>query len=293
MQSDSVGVERRRLPFTLIENIILEDQELGPVDVLVYIALAKHADGQGSCWPSMATIARVARVCRSKAFQAIKHLEALGYLKRTPRFRADGGVTSNAYQLLAIEARRYSPVAQKDTPCHPEKLPPVHPVDTNYIQSEQDPREGGTPTPTAKRSSASAPPPSPSQPEEQVIRELQDVPSLVHDRRFREGARRLLAEGKSVGEIARAVRTAAADPKERGGLSFIADRFPRWTRKAIEGQRREKEVQQYAAAVEERLERERGRAKKQEKLLREREDPYWKSHIEAAIAQLPWRRVKI
>ena len=47
MQSDSVGVERRRLPFTLIENIILEDQALGPVDVLVYIALAKHADGRG------------------------------------------------------------------------------------------------------------------------------------------------------------------------------------------------------------------------------------------------------
>ena len=67
------------------------------------------------------------------------------------------------------------------------------------------------------------------------MRELQDVPSLVHDRRFREGARRLLAEGKSVGEIARAVRTAAADPKERGGLSFIADRFPRWTRKAMRG----------------------------------------------------------
>ena len=218
MQSDSVGVERRRLPFTLIENIILEDQELGPVDVLVYIALAKHADGQGSCWPSMATIARVARVCRSKAFQAIKHLEALGYLKRTPRFRADGGVTSNAYQLLAIEARRYSPVAQKDTPCHPEKLPPVHPVDTNYIQSEQDPREGGTPARSTELSSASAPPPSLSQPkEEEVMRELQDVPSLVHDRRFREGARRLLAEGKSVGEIARAVRTAAADPEGAWG----------------------------------------------------------------------------
>ncbi len=124
MQSDSVGVERRRLPFTLIENIILEDQALGPVDVLVYLALAKHADGEGTCWPSMATIARVARVCRSKAFQAIKHLEALGYLKRTARFRPDGGVTSNAYKLIPIEARRYPPVTQNDTPSLPDTLPP-------------------------------------------------------------------------------------------------------------------------------------------------------------------------
>ena len=93
MQSDSVGVERRRLPFTLIENIVLEDQALGPVDILVYLALAKHADGEGTCWPSMATIAKLARVCRTKAFQAIKHLEARGYLQAhrplSPRWRGD------------------------------------------------------------------------------------------------------------------------------------------------------------------------------------------------------------
>ena len=54
MQSNSVGVERRRLPFTLIENIILEDQTLSRVDILVYLAIAKHADGgvpAGPPWP--------------------------------------------------------------------------------------------------------------------------------------------------------------------------------------------------------------------------------------------------
>jgi hypothetical protein len=49
-------VERRRLPFALIENIILEDQTLSGVDILVYLAIAKHADEEGTCWPSMATI---------------------------------------------------------------------------------------------------------------------------------------------------------------------------------------------------------------------------------------------
>jgi hypothetical protein len=292
MQSDSVGVERRRLPFTLIENIILEDQALGPVDVLVYLALAKHADGEGACWPSMATIAKVARVCRSKAFQAIKHLEALGYLKRTARFRADGGVTSNAYKLMPIEARRYPHVAPNDTPCHSDKLPPVHHVDANYIQSEQDPREGGAPARCATLPRAYAHPPSPSQTEDEVIRELKDLPGLIHDRRFREGAHRLLAEGKSVGEIARAVRAAAADPQERGGLSFIADRFPRWIRKALERERQENQLRQDAAAQEERQRRERTRLKERERLLRERENPYWQKQIAAAIEQLPWRRVR-
>jgi len=293
MQSDSVGVERRRLPFTLIENIILEDQALGPVDILVYLALAKHADSEGTCWPSMATIAKVARVCRSKAFQAIKHLEALGYLKRTARFRPDGGVTSNAYQLIPIEARRYPPVAQTDTPCHSDKLPPVHQVDTNYIQCEQDSKKGAELSRSAEPPRLPESPPSAAQPEEEVIRELSDVPGLIHDRRFREGARRLLAEGRSAGEIARAVRIAAGDPRERGGLSFIADRFPRWIRKALERDRQENQLRHLAASREEQREREREQAKERERLLREREDPYWQSQIEAAIAQLPWRRVRV
>src|SRR5208337_3805656 len=107
-------------------------------DILVYLALTKHADLAGTCWPSMATIAKVARVCRSKVFETIKHLEARGYLKRSARFRPDGGVTSNVYHLIPLEAKKYPPVVQDVIPHPPERLPPVHHVDPNYIQSQLD-----------------------------------------------------------------------------------------------------------------------------------------------------------
>ena len=155
MQSDSVGVERRRLPFTLIENIILEDQTLSRVDILVYLAIAKHADGEGTCWPSMATIGKLARCARETVARSLTHLEARGYLKRTARFRPDGGVTSNVYQLMPIEAQPY-PVTQADTPCELESHPPVRHDHTNYIQSELDPenqeREERVRRPAAKLS---------------------------------------------------------------------------------------------------------------------------------------------
>ena len=137
MQGDSVGVERRRLPFTLIENIILEDQTLSRVDILVYLAIAKHADGEGTCWPSMATIGKLARCARETVARSLTHLEARGYLKRTARFRPDGGVTSNVYQLMPIGAQLY-PVTQADTPYELESHPPVLHDHTNYIQSELD-----------------------------------------------------------------------------------------------------------------------------------------------------------
>jgi hypothetical protein len=290
MASDSVGIERRRLPFTLIENIILEDRALGQVDILVYLALAKHADGDGVCWPSLPTIAKFARVHRSSVAQAIKRLEIRGYLKRTARFRPDGGVTSNVYRLMPIEAQKYPPAAQEDTPHRPELLAPVAQDGANYIQSELDPEKGGASAHPAEPSQRPASPPSASHPEDQVIHELADVPGLVHDRRFREGARRLLAEGRTPDEIAQAVRSAAEDPQERGGLSFIADRFPRWARKVKERERLERQCLQSESAKSERLERERQLAEERECIRAEQESAEGKHLVAEACARLPWRR---
>jgi hypothetical protein len=123
-----------------------------------------------------------------------------------------------------------------------------------------------------------------------VIHELADVPGLVHDRRFREGVRRLLAEGKTPGEIARAVRSAAEDPQERGGLSFIADRFPRWARKVKERERQECQCLQNESAKSERLERERQLVEERECIRAEQESAAGKHLVAEACARLPWRR---
>ncbi len=290
MLSDSVRVERRRLPFTLIENIVLEDQALGPVDILVYLALAKHADPEGTCWPSMATISRVARICRSKVFETIKHLEARGYLKRTARFRPDGGVTSNVYHLMPLEARRYPPVVQDDSPRLPERQPPVHQMDPNYTQSQLDPNKGERPARAEPFRQPSAPLPA-LHPEDEVLTQLPDVPGLVHDRRFREGARRLLAQGKTPGELVLAVRAAVGDPQECGGLSFIADRFPRWARKAQEKERQQKQNRERVAEQVKRREQEHREAEERARIRDEQESEEGRQRIAAAIAQLPWRRV--
>jgi hypothetical protein len=123
MESEAVGVERRRLPFTLIENVVIEDQELGAVDILVYMALAKHVDEDGVCWPSMSIIGKLARCVRQTVAKSITRLETCGYLRRTARFRPDGGVTSNVYQLLQLKVD--PPAAQDDTLRQLERQAPV------------------------------------------------------------------------------------------------------------------------------------------------------------------------
>ena len=297
MQSDSVGVERRRLPFTLVENIVLEDQALGPVDILVYLALAKHADGEGTCWPSLLTIARLARVHRSSVAQAIKRLEARGYLKRTPRFRPDGGVTSNAYQLMPLEAQKYPPVSQEDSPRRPGRLAPVAQDDTNYTHLELDPnKERAEKAPQIAKTPQSAPAPSHENALDSLSALLQRIRQEAHARGappcfiaggWSSSVGALMAGGVSGEEILKAFKVCIETAPER--VTFFPRDFLKWRKvsrtRAPRGQRENQ-------ASEDRQARERDRAREREQLLLEREDPYWQKQIEAAIAQLPWRRVK-
>ncbi len=292
MQSDSVGVERRRLPFTLIENIILEDQTLSRVDILVYLAIAKHADGEGMCWPSMTTIGKFARCARETVARSLTHLEARGYLKRTARFRPDGGVTSNVYQLMPIKAQPH-PVTQADTPCEPESHPPVSHDHTNYIQSELDPenqeREGRVRRPAAKLSlpgQTPAPESVPSLPFllKRIKQEAQSRRApLVVGRDWSEGIEELARSGIPEDELIQAFTACIETAPER--VSFFPRDFLKWRKVSRERLSRDREVQ-HRKREREAVEWER------ERILAEHRDPQSAARIEAAIASLPWKRVR-
>ncbi len=266
---------------------------LGPVDILVYLALAKHADGEGTCWPSMATIAKVARVCRTKAFQAIKHLEARGYLRRTPRFRPDGGVTSNAYQLMPLVAQKY--LAQEDTPPVPQQHPPVHPVNTNYTHLELNPnKERAEKAHRAAKSQQitqqpayQVAPASLSALLKRIRQEAQTrgAPPCFIAGGWSSGIRELMSGGASEEEILGAFTACIEMAPER--VTFFPIDFLKW-RKVLRAHR--KSEQREAQMREERQVSEGDRVREQEQLLQEREDPQWQEKIAVAVAQLPWRR---
>ena len=295
MQSDSVGVERRRLPFTLIENIILEDQALSRVDILVYLAIAKHADEEGTCWPSMATIGKLARCARETVARSLTHLEARGYLKRSARFRPDGGVTSNVYQLMPIEAQPY-PVTQADTPRDLESHPPVRHDHTNYIQSEliqKNPeREERVRLPAAKRSLPGQTPAPESVPSLSFLlkRMKQEAQArrapLVVGRDWSEGIAELALSGIPEDELIQAFTACIESAPER--VSFFPRDFLKWRKVSRSRAARQGGENQNREGHQT---REHDRAREREQLLREREDPYWQDQVAAAIAQLPWKRV--
>lgn len=67
----------------------------------VYLCLCKHADNTNqTCFPSLNRIAQIVGKSISTVKRAIRELCKYGAVERTPRFRKDGGQTSNLYKIV-------------------------------------------------------------------------------------------------------------------------------------------------------------------------------------------------
>ena len=65
----------------------------------VYMYLKDHADSEGRCWPGIRTIAAELGLSRSTVKRALSDLVRLGKVEKQPRYRENGGQTSNLYRL--------------------------------------------------------------------------------------------------------------------------------------------------------------------------------------------------
>jgi len=122
-------------------------QDLKPVPKLVLMALADAADDQGTCWPSVATIANKVGVSTRTVRRVMQALTSCELLTAEPRYRGDGSCSSNRYRLSLEGGDNLSPAPDggDTTPGHASQGPPdtrVIPGTTigNQKESSQPPR---------------------------------------------------------------------------------------------------------------------------------------------------------
>lgn len=85
--------------YSLISQEIREDNRLTGIDLAIYYTLATFADENRQCFPSVQTIADMAKFSKSSVKRSLKNLEASGWITIQPR-RKNNGQTSNLYTLL-------------------------------------------------------------------------------------------------------------------------------------------------------------------------------------------------
>ncbi len=74
-----------------------------PQAKLVLLAIARHADKRGSCYPSAARLMAVTGLSKASVYRKISYLEKHGFIRVTRRGK-DGKKTSNLYRLLLSQA---------------------------------------------------------------------------------------------------------------------------------------------------------------------------------------------
>lgn len=97
-------------------------QDVRGTKKLVLLCLADWANAESECWYSVAAIVERCCVGRSAVFDALRDLEAEGFLQRTERFRENGSRTSNVY-VLCLSGRPDSAVRMPDGPPSGEQDP--------------------------------------------------------------------------------------------------------------------------------------------------------------------------
>lgn len=80
--------------FSMLPNWAVDDDRLGGYDLLVYMALIRHADNAGVCWPSLERLAKIARCSQPTVSKSLNVLEQLGYIRRV---KSDG--RANRYHV--------------------------------------------------------------------------------------------------------------------------------------------------------------------------------------------------
>lgn len=79
----------------MLPNWAVDDDRLGGYDLLVYMALIRHADNTGVCWPSLERLAKIARCSQPTVSKSLNVLEQLGCIRRVKSYGR-----ANRYHVL-------------------------------------------------------------------------------------------------------------------------------------------------------------------------------------------------
>ncbi len=130
----------------MLPNWAVDDDRLGGYDLLVYMALIRHADNTGVCWPSLERLAKIARCSQPTVSKSLNRLEQLGYIRRV---KSDGRANRYHVSLWKTAPKHGFDPAPTPKPAFDPSKPafdlPQNEVLTNNTQEnktqEQYPRE--------------------------------------------------------------------------------------------------------------------------------------------------------
>jgi len=110
-----------------------------PQAKLVLLAIARHADKRGSCYPSAARLMVVTGLSKASVYRKISYLEKHGFIRVTRRW-GTGKNTSNLYHLLLSQSETKQSLCETKV-SHSEPLisqEPINNISSHISDSDRD-----------------------------------------------------------------------------------------------------------------------------------------------------------
>ncbi len=96
------------------DNVCFKGSVVSQSARFVYLCLCKHADNtHQTCFPSLKRIAEIVGRSISTIKRAVRELCKYGAIERAPRYRKDGGQTSNLYKIAECSFEEITEVEEK------------------------------------------------------------------------------------------------------------------------------------------------------------------------------------
>lgn len=146
MNEQQIGVAPRKgdFWFSCIDNAVIYDPKLTPIDKTVFCVLCSFASANTrEVWPKVSTIAKAAGCSERSVFGSIKRLTDRGIIKKQHRFN-DGQQVSSLYTIVGYHAYKDIDIWSADI--HPAGDAPLRPAPDappalQDLQTELEPKE--------------------------------------------------------------------------------------------------------------------------------------------------------
>ena len=139
--------DNRRFNFTMVENELLENEDLGTYEKLLYITLCKFAGQENTCFPSRKTLAKLVSCSVKTIDNKLKSLIDKGLISKQERRNEKGEHTSNLYIIKGV-AKQIRQGGETDSPRGETDSPELYSLNnitSNNKIEEEDAREKKVP----------------------------------------------------------------------------------------------------------------------------------------------------
>lgn len=105
---------RKKLPFTQVDDIVLENKKISGYAKMVFVILCKFANNDTQeCFPSFQTLSDETGFSKNTVLKGMNELIEVGFVEKKAQYTINGKQKSNLY----IITTEYTPIIREETVC--------------------------------------------------------------------------------------------------------------------------------------------------------------------------------